>query len=140
MKGADTTACRWRSDADGNTFQFTESGVTTSNGNSKINFLRDTAGRITAAIEPAGNRVQYGYDSRGDLVRVTDRDGHTTRFAYESTPAHYLQQVTDTLGRQGIRAEYGVVKILHSRCNESSLVVTCSMRESKSSRPQYDFS
>ncbi|MGL6073356.1 MAG: FG-GAP-like repeat-containing protein [Fimbriiglobus sp.] len=93
-------------DLNGNTITFTEAGVTGPGGVS-VTFERDAAGRITAARDPLGNAVTYGYSAAGDLVRVTDREGHTTTFGYRTTPAHYLETVTDPLGRTGIRTEYG---------------------------------
>ena len=63
-------------------------------------------GRITAAIDPMGNPVRYEYDANGDLVAVTDRENNTTRFVYNASRAHYVEQVIDPLGRTGARTEY----------------------------------
>lgn len=93
------------SDRNGNTITFSESGVTGSGVN--IAFERDAQGRITRAIDPAGNSVLYAYDSRGDLTHVTDREGNLTRYEYLLAPAHYLDKVIDPLDRTGVRAEYG---------------------------------
>ncbi len=92
-------------DRNGNTLEFTMTGISGSGVN--IQFERDAKGRITRAIDPAGNSIQYQYDVRGDLVKVIDRDGNVTNFVYKTTPAHYLDQVIDPLGRIGVRAEYG---------------------------------
>ena len=43
-------------------------------------------------VDPAGQRIRYQYDARGDLVAVTDRTGNTTQFVYRSSPAHYLDK------------------------------------------------
>jgi len=93
------------SDANGNTLTFSDAGITSSTGVG-ITFQRDPQGRITAIIDPMGNRIQYQYDANGDLVAVTDRTGNTTQFVYLTSPAHYLNQVIDPLGRTGVRTNY----------------------------------
>jgi YD repeat-containing protein len=92
-------------DANGNTVTFTDGGITSSTGVG-VTFERDPQGRIAAVVDPMGKRISYQYDARGDLVAVTDRSGNTTQFVYRSTPAHYLDQVIDPLGRTGARTEY----------------------------------
>ncbi len=92
-------------DRNNNTLTFSDSGVTGPGGTS-INFERDAQGRITAALDPLGNAVRYGYSSNGDLTRVTDREGHATSFSYRMDRAHYLETVIDPLGRTGVRSEY----------------------------------
>ncbi len=93
------------SDANNNTLTFNDSGVTSSAG-TNVTFERDAQGLITAVVDPLGNRIRYEYGANGDLVGVTDRTNNTTQFVYRSTPAHYLDQVIDPLGRTGVRTEY----------------------------------
>ena len=93
------------SDSNNNTLTFSDAGVVSSTGTG-ITFQRDAQGRIAAIIDPTGNRITYQYDVNGDLVAVTDRAGDTTHFVYLSSPAHYLQQVIDPLGRTGVRTNY----------------------------------
>ena len=92
-------------DLNGNTVTFEESGIYSDNG-TQITFGRDAQGRITSAIDLAGNAVRYEYDENGDLVAVTDRNGDTTRFDYNDEFEHYLDEVIDPLGRSGVRSEY----------------------------------
>jgi RHS repeat-associated protein len=93
------------SDPDNNTLTFSDTGIVSSTGTS-ITFQRDPQGRIAAIIDPMGNRILYQYDANGNLVAVTDSNNNTTKFAYLSTPAHYLDQVIDPLGRTGERTDY----------------------------------
>ncbi len=93
-------------DRNNNILLFTDAGIRGSNVN--LVFERDSQGRITKVIDPAGKSVQYAYDNRGDLVKITNRQGNTTQFVYKTAPAHYLESVIDPLGNVGVRAEYGI--------------------------------
>ena len=88
-----------------NTLTYTDNGIFSSTGQ-QVLFERDTKGRITAVIDPMGNRIEYGYDARGDLVKVTDRERNATQFAYRNDIPHYLEEIIDPLGRTGIKTEY----------------------------------
>jgi YD repeat-containing protein len=68
-----------------------------------VTFTRDGEGRITRITDPAGFFTAYSYDASGDLVAATDRDGHTTTYAYSATRPHFLEAITDPLGRRPIR-------------------------------------
>lgn len=92
-------------DRNGNALSFSDGGIISSAGPA-ITFERDVQGRIVALVDPMGNAVRYEYDAAGDLASVTDREGNTTRFIYRGSPAHYLEQVIDPLGRVGARTEY----------------------------------
>jgi len=92
-------------DRNNNTVTFTDSSITSSTGQ-KVTFERDAQGRITNVIDPEGKRVTYKYDALGDLVTVTDRKGNTTQFGYNDQRVHYLDDITDPLGRSGVRTEY----------------------------------
>lgn len=63
-------------------------------------------GRITAVIDPSGERIEYEYDSDGNLITVIDREDNETKFTYNSDRPHYLDSIIDPLGREGIRNEY----------------------------------
>src|SRR5262249_40398545 len=71
-----------------------------------VTFERDPQGRITAVVDPMGERIAYQYDGKGDLVTVTDRSSNTTQFVYRTDRPHYLEQVIDPLGHPGARSEY----------------------------------
>jgi RHS repeat-associated protein len=92
-------------DPNGNQLTFTDAGISSSTGK-QVTFDRDAQGRIVSVTDPMGKQIRYQYDANGDLVRVTDRAGAATQLQYLSTPAHYLQQVIDPLGRTGVRTEY----------------------------------
>ena len=93
------------SDTNDNVLRFSDSGIAGPEGVS-VTFERDPQGRIAAVVDPAGQRMRYQYDARGDLIAVADRTGNTSQFVYRSTPAHFLEQVIDPLGRTGVRNEY----------------------------------
>jgi RHS repeat-associated protein len=93
------------SDSNNNTLTFSDAGILSSTGTG-IKFERDPQGRITAIVDPMGKKILYQYDAAGNLVAVTDRTNNTTQFVYLSSPAHYLNQVIDPLGRTGVRTDY----------------------------------
>lgn len=113
------------SDRNGNTLTFTDAAITSSTGQ-QVTFERDAQGRITAVIDPAGKRVNYTYDALGDLVAVTDRTGSVTRFDYNDSRLHYLDDVIDPLGRSGVRTEYDasgrLVKMIDAAGNPVQLI------------------
>ncbi|WP_235908569.1 putative Ig domain-containing protein [Roseiconus nitratireducens] len=92
-------------DRNGNKLMFEETGIRSSTG-AEIQFERDGRGRITAVIDPEGNRIEYGYSAAGDLVSVTDREGNTTEMVYRNDRPHYLEEVIDPLGRVGVKSIY----------------------------------
>jgi RHS repeat-associated protein len=92
-------------DLNGNVATFTESGVQHSSGES-IGFVRDHRGRITDIVDPAGNSIRYTYNAAGDLVKLTNQTGLETRYEYLATPAHYLDQAFDSLGKRVLKAVY----------------------------------
>jgi YD repeat-containing protein len=93
------------SDTNNNTLTFSDSGITSSTGES-VTFQRDPQGRINAIIGPLGQKILYQYDANGNLVASTDPTNDTTQYVYLSTPDHYLEKVIDPLGRTGERANY----------------------------------
>ncbi len=94
------------SERNGNMLTYTDDGVFSSTGVAVL-FERDPQGRITAVVDPMGNKIHYGYDTNGDLVTVTDREGNVTQFVYdEQGRFHFLNEVIDPLGRTGARSEY----------------------------------
>jgi len=106
-------------DRNNNTLTFSENGVT-GPGNTTLTFERDARGRVTKAIDPAGNSVKYAYDAKGNLASVTDRIGNVTQYQYRTSPAHYLEKVIDPLGRTGVRTDYGQDGRLNSVTNGSN--------------------
>ncbi|WP_182865476.1 putative Ig domain-containing protein [Rhodopirellula sp. JC639] len=113
-------------DRNDNELTFTDAGVFSSTGVS-VAFERDAQGRVTAVIDPNGDRVQYAYDANGDLVSVTDREGIVTRMVYdEPSRPHYLTEVIDPLGRTGIRSQYDadgrLIKMIDANGEAVSLI------------------
>ncbi|MCA9192062.1 MAG: hypothetical protein KDB03_09875 [Planctomycetales bacterium] len=93
------------SDRNGNAIHFAENEISSPNGET-IKFERDARNRIIAVIDPNGQSFQYKYDQAGDLIRVIDREGNATQFHYSAALPHYVDSVTDPLGRIGTRVEY----------------------------------
>jgi RHS repeat-associated protein len=56
--------------------------------------------------DPLGQKVQYKYDAKGDLVGVIDREGNETKFEYDGVRSHYLNKIVDPLGREAVKTEY----------------------------------
>lgn len=92
-------------DLNGNMLTVDETGITHSSG-TKITFVRDTEDRITEIIDPDGNSIHYSYDAVGNLTEKTDQEGLRTQFTYYDTPAHFLREIFDPLGRMAQRTEY----------------------------------
>jgi RHS repeat-associated protein len=53
---------------------------------------------LASITDPAGNTVQYAYDTYGNLTTVTEPDATTRKYGYGASPspnAHLLQSLTD---------------------------------------------
>ncbi len=92
-------------DTNGNKLTYTDAGIYSSAGK-QVTFERDAQGRIAAVKDPMGYLIQYGYDAKGDLVSVTDRENNVTRMEYNIERSHYLDKIIDPLNRTGVKAEY----------------------------------
>jgi RHS repeat-associated protein len=98
-------------DAQGHTLEVTEDGVVSSTGVELV-YQRDTAGRITAIIEPDDpddalppGELRYAYDGAGNLATFTDQAAAVTQFFYEDADfPHYLTRVVDPLDRPLMRS------------------------------------
>ncbi|MBC2711714.1 MAG: PKD domain-containing protein [Desulfosarcina sp.] len=93
------------SDRNDNELVYTYDGIFHSSGES-VQFNRDAEGRIVEVVDPDTNIISYVYDAAGDLEAVTDQENLTSSYTYYSNPAHYLNTITDSLGRQAARYEY----------------------------------
>ncbi|MDP0491770.1 MAG: RHS repeat-associated core domain-containing protein [Verrucomicrobiota bacterium JB023] len=89
----------------GNSLVFDEDRIFHSSG-AQVLLARDGENRITSITAPDGTVWSYGYNALGELETVTDPAGLVTSFAYLNEPSHYLESVTDPLGRVGVRYEY----------------------------------
>ena len=74
-------------DRNGNTMTVTAGGITTSTGQPGIQFVRDSLGRITSIVDPAGNAITYSYDAAGDLTQVENQSDVTEEYEYDD-PNH----------------------------------------------------
>jgi RHS repeat-associated protein/uncharacterized repeat protein (TIGR01451 family) len=94
-------------DRNDNELTFTGDAIVSNRG-VQVTFERDALGRIVFAEDPRGNKVRYRYDSRGDLVEVTDRLGIViASYGYRTTdPLHYLTSVTDADGTRTLEGSY----------------------------------
>lgn len=88
----------------GNRVDFSDTGISHSTGRS-VQFVRDSQGRISQVIDPAGNvAMQYQYNGNGDLVSATDSENARSRYTYGTD--HDLQDIIDPLGRTVVRNIY----------------------------------
>jgi RHS repeat-associated protein len=92
-------------DLNTNRLTFTANGIFHSGGQ-RVEFIRDSLGRITEILDPAGNALRYTYDAAGDLRSFSDQVTNTTQYLYHSARAHYLTNIIDPLGRQALRMSY----------------------------------
>jgi len=113
-------------DLSGNRVMFSDDGVSGSAGNTRIEFRKDTSGRIRSIIDPSGNSTEYAYSASGELESTTDRDGNVTAFFYSPLRQHFLDRVVDPLGRVGIRADYDQLGRLVTTTDVSGLATRIS--------------
>lgn len=92
-------------DRTGNVLSVTTNGMQHSSGQS-IEFRRDSFGRITNVIDPAGNAISYSYSAEGDLHRVTNQGGLSTRYTYRTDVPHYLDEAFDSLDQRVLEVRY----------------------------------
>ncbi len=99
-------------DSNGNILTISRNAFTHSDGTGVV-FTRDIQGRITKAEERKTlkngektviHSAEYGYDSRGNLVSVTDDAGRTVSFTYDEE--HNLIDIIDPSGIAMARNEY----------------------------------
>jgi RHS repeat-associated protein len=88
---------------DGNSIKFTFNGIEHNNGYA-VQFIRDSQDRIRFIQKPNGERIEYSYDTNGNLQSHTDLNGNTTSFTYIAD--HYLQDINDPRGIMVARNEY----------------------------------
>jgi YD repeat-containing protein len=104
-------------DRTGATLDFANNGILSSNGESVL-FERDSQNRITAIIDPMGQRVEYRYDANGDLREVKDRTGAISYMRYRA--GHLLYDYTDPRGRVLSKYEYDAAGRLTSQFDADS--------------------
>lgn len=101
-------------DPNGHTLTYSDDGIIHSSGKS-VDFIRDDEGRITQVVDPSGNAIVYDYDTNGDLIAVTERDGATTTHSYygsqcasasATADCHLLDDMHDPLNRRMIKNIY----------------------------------
>src|SRR5262249_38304087 len=86
------------SDVNNNTLSYGPDGITSNHGVG-VTIERDGANRVSAVVDPAGERITYDYDSAGDLVQITDRNGEVTRLVYgDPDRPHFLTKAVDNRG------------------------------------------
>ena len=90
-------------DPNGNTLTYSDDGIVHSDGK-RVDFVRDTLGRVTQVIDPMGRALNYAYDNNGDLNTATERDSAVTSFTYNQR--HGLLDIIDPLGRNIVRNIY----------------------------------
>lgn len=102
---SDADGLRTITDLNGNVVTFTDDGISHSSGES-IRFVRDVRGRIEHIIDPANQRISFGYDLAGDLRTVTNQADLTTRYHYRKDSPHFLNAAFDSSGNRTLRAVY----------------------------------
>ena len=98
-------------DTSGNRLEFTAAGIAhypagATEPDQRVRFERDPLGRISRITDPTGNVLTYTYDHAGDLRAFTDQGSNTTEYAYHALRPHYLETITDPLGREVVRSEF----------------------------------
>jgi RHS repeat-associated protein len=105
-------------DTNGNVLTYSDNAIVSSTG-VQVTFERDNQGRIISVTDPLEQKVKYGYDAKGDLVSVKDRDGNETKFEYNATRGHYLDKIIDPLRRDAVKTEYDELGRLKKTANSN---------------------
>jgi RHS repeat-associated protein len=92
-------------DLHGNIVTFDSTGITSSAGGLNIPFERDSSGRITRIVDPAGNAWRYEYDTAGNLSMVR-LPGITDPIIYTYDASHLYTGATDPRGNVAVTATY----------------------------------
>ena len=92
-------------DRNGIRLDYSANGIAHSAGG-RLQFIRDSQGRIVTIRDPEGNDWTYTYDANGDLAASTDPDMNTVVYSYLANPEHYLDGIIDPQGRMPKRFEY----------------------------------
>jgi RHS repeat-associated protein len=71
----------------------------------RIDFEYNAAGRLTAAVTPAG-RFEYTYDANNNLTQVKNPDQTTKNYSYTGTDVHNLTGFTDENGITALTVAY----------------------------------
>jgi YD repeat-containing protein len=100
-------------DLNGNSLTIAADGVTSSAGNLKIAFTRDTQGRITKITDPLGKEYLYGYNALGELATVT-YPSVATAAQYTYDPVHLLKTYQDPRGNTAASTVYDAAGRLQS--------------------------
>jgi RHS repeat-associated protein/uncharacterized repeat protein (TIGR01451 family) len=111
-------------DPNGNTLTINTTGVISSTGTSVV-FTRDTLGRITQIMDPAGKALHYAYSATGDLGSFTDRASNTTTYTYDT--GHLLLDIIDPQGVEVAKNTYDAQGRLTSTTDASGNPVTMAM-------------
>ncbi|HEX2831379.1 MAG TPA: Ig-like domain-containing protein [Thermoanaerobaculia bacterium] len=107
-------------DLNGNTLTFTRDGIISSATGVTVPFVRDTTGRITRILDPAGHVYDYRYDGAGDLIEVQLPE-ITNPVQYEYASGHFLTKEIDPRGGSTSATYYpdGRVKSETDRMNNT---------------------
>lgn len=90
-------------DNNGVSLIFDDGGISHSSG-TRVQFLRDSQGRIREIRDPSGNAQYYRYDGQGNLASHEDPMGNVTTFRYGRNST--LLEVMDPLGNRSVRSEF----------------------------------
>lgn len=92
-------------DVSGNRVAFTPEGINHSSGQ-RIQFTRDSAGRITQMQVPGGETWRYQYDTNGDLAQVIYPGSIVATLGYSQARPHFLETINDPFRGPSLRTEY----------------------------------
>ena len=92
-------------DRNGNFLTYERDGIRHSQGQ-RIEFRRDSFGRIQQIVGPDGIVLLYDYDAAGDLRSFTDQVTNVTRYTYNAARPHFLTNIIDSLGRNALNLVY----------------------------------
>ncbi|MBM3506116.1 MAG: hypothetical protein FJX65_20000, partial [Alphaproteobacteria bacterium] len=91
----------------GNRLYFTDNTLISSTGEA-VQFVRDAQGRISTLIGPDGTRIEYDYDTRGNLISAHNVFSNATRrYGYAADDAHLLVISTAPAPASGNAIRYG---------------------------------
>src|SRR5262249_41301387 len=90
----------------GTRLHISDAGIVSSAGDQLI-FVRDAQGRLTTVIAPDGTRLQYEYDTDGNLVSARNvATGQSSRYGYQSVPVHLLPEAVSPASGTSVAIRY----------------------------------